>query len=80
MHYVAMRSHADIARALPAKEVAELCGVSIHTVRSWISRDSIPAEHWPAFRDRDLATLEDLVDARKTRGALTPKLPENLAA
>lgn len=70
MHYRFMRSHAEIVRAAGAEQVAEQQQVSIHTARSWILRDSIPAEHWQSFADHGWATLEDLAGyAAKRRAA-----------
>lgn len=59
-----MQTHSEIVkRAGPAEEVARARGVSIHTVRSWIKRDSIPAEHWLGFATTGVATLDDLAAA-----------------
>jgi len=70
MHYATMQTHSEIVkRAGPAEEVARARGVSIHTVRSWIKRDSIPAEHWLGFAAAGVATLDDLAAA----AARTPK-------
>lgn len=64
MHYRAMQTHADIVRnAGTAEEVARARRVSIHTVRSWIQRDSIPAEHWAGFVADNKATFKVLADA-----------------
>lgn len=63
-----MQTHADIVKAAgTAEEVARARNVSIHTVRSWIQRDSIPAEHWAAFASDGAATLEELAFAAATR-------------
>jgi len=45
--------------------------VSIHTVRSWMQRDSIPPEHWLALADAGLTTLDELALAarRASEGA-----------
>lgn len=61
-----MRSHAKIiADAEGPAAVQEICRAeSIHTVRSWAQRNSIPPEHWSALVARGLTTLEEL-----TRGA-----------
>lgn len=71
MHHGFMTTHADIVRsAAKAEAVASACGVSVHTVRSWITRDSIPAEHWATFAAADWATLDVLADAAaRKRGA-----------
>ena len=60
-----MRQHSQIIReAGKAELVAEKRGVSINTVRSWIQRDSIPADHWVGFVADKFATLEELAAAR----------------
>ena len=72
MHYAGMRNHSDIVRAAGGpEEVALSFGVSRHTVRSWIQRDSIPADQWTAFADRQIASLEELAGAaaRKRQAA-----------
>lgn len=55
------RSHADIIAAADCQRLAELRGTSIHTVRSWGQRNSIPSEHWPDIADAGFATLDELV-------------------
>ena len=56
--------HADIIRrAGPAEKVARDRGVSIHTVRSWIQRGRVPAEHWAGFVSDGWATFEELANA-----------------
>lgn len=62
-----MRTHADIIRSRPANAVSTALSVSLHTVRSWAQRNSIPAEHWAGIRDLEMATLEELADAAATR-------------
>lgn len=63
-----MRTHAEIvAAAGKPEEVALRRGVSVHTVRSWIQRDSIPADHWAAFAREGHATLDELADAAEAR-------------
>ena len=65
-----MASHSDIVkRAVTAEEVALANGVSVHTVRSWIQRNSIPAEMWAWFAREDHATLAELADAAAARKA-----------
>jgi uncharacterized protein YjcR len=72
-----MRTHSEIVSAAGRPEVvAEQRGVSVHTVRSWIQRDSIPAEHWAAFAGDDHATLKELADA----AARKREQPESAAA
>jgi hypothetical protein len=59
-----MRTHSDIvAAAGKPEEVALRRGVSVHTVRSWAQRNSIPAEHWAGFAADAVATLEELAIA-----------------
>ena len=56
-----MRTHSQIVKAAgTAEAVAEQRGVSVHTVRSWMQRDSIPAEHWAAFARNGWASLDEL--------------------
>ena len=46
MHNALMRNHSEIVKAITPGTLAELTGCSINTVRSWMGRNSIPAEHW----------------------------------
>ena len=55
-----MRSHTDILLKAGVAEVASERSVSIHTARSWATRDSIPAEHWQGFVRKGWASLEEL--------------------
>lgn len=56
-----MRTHSDIVSSAGSlEEVAQQRGVSLHTVRSWIARNSIPPEHWLAFVEAKYATLDEL--------------------
>lgn len=65
-----MRTHSDIvASAGKPEEVALRRGVSVHTVRSWIHRKSIPAEHWAGFAADGHATLDELAEAAASRRA-----------
>lgn len=64
-----MRTHADIIRSRPAAEVSTALGVSLHTVRSWAQRNSIPAEHWAGIRDLGIANLEELAEAAASRAS-----------
>ncbi len=47
--------------------MVDATGASTHTVRSWIQRDSIPAEHWKLFADNEWAKLEELAETVKPR-------------
>lgn len=77
-----MRTHAQIvAAAGKPEEVALRRGVSVHTVRSWIQRDSIPAEHWAGFADDGRATLEELAAAAAAKREAPPEdEPQDAAA
>ena len=56
-----MRSHHAIVKAAGAEKIAEALGIpSIHTVRSWIIRNRIPAEHWAGVASHGWASLEEL--------------------
>lgn len=74
-----MRDHPDIVRAAGIEAVAKATGASIHTVRSWIQRESVPAEHWKLFADHDWATLEELAETVKPRKPRSEE-PEAAAA
>lgn len=69
-----MRSHADIISSADDAAIASARGVSIHTVRSWKQRDSIPAEHWAGIATMRLATLEELATyaASKAKAGRSP--------
>jgi hypothetical protein len=57
-------THSEIVRrAGKAEAVALACGVSVHTVRSWIRRDSVPPDQWLNFSRLHYASLEDLAAA-----------------
>jgi hypothetical protein len=62
-----MREHGEIVRAAGIDAVASATGASIHTVRSWIQRESVPAEHWKLFAENEWATLEELAETIKPR-------------
>ena len=76
MHNGAMRSHSQIIRDVGAETVADRTDTSIHTVRSWAQRDSIPAVQWAWFASQGHATLEELA----TYAAQRPEKPESAAA
>jgi hypothetical protein len=62
-----MRTHSEIIGAADCDRLAELRGVSVHTVRSWGQRNSIPAEHWPALVEAEVTTLPELIAGVKPR-------------
>lgn len=65
-----MLTHADIVRkAGTPQEVADWRNVSIHTVRSWIARNSLPPDQWLAFAQAGHASLEELATAATARDA-----------
>lgn len=64
-----MRTHAQIVGALDAVSLAEKRGVSVHTVKSWVQRDSIPAEHWAGFVEDGHSSFEELAAGVKSRKA-----------
>lgn len=67
-----MKTHADIVAAADVLKLAADCGVSVHTVRSWGQRNSIPAEHWPVFVEAGKATLVELAAGVKPRARKAP--------
>jgi DNA-binding transcriptional regulator YiaG len=68
MHYAGMRSHSDIAKGQDtARQMSELLGVSVHTVRSWAQRDSIPPEYWSPLANANIASLNELAAAAAAR-------------
>jgi hypothetical protein len=58
-----MRSHAQIIRDAGGYDTVHR---RLHwdgkrdTVKSWVLRDSIPAEHWRAMVDQGLCSLDEL--------------------
>ena len=56
-----MRSHSEIIRKATASVVAELTGVKIHTVRSWVQRNSIPADQWATLVAEGHCTPDELM-------------------
>lgn len=63
-----MVTHSDIVkRAGPDAKIALARKVSIHTVRAWKQRDSIPAEHWAGFVADGIATYDELAEAAASR-------------
>jgi len=69
-----MRTHeAIITDAGGPKAVHERhqIGGSVHTVTSWHQRKRIPAEHWKAFAEAGLTTLDELASAVAGRRSAT---------
>lgn len=58
-----MRTHSDIIKPSDAEMLAEQLGVSVHTVRSWRQRDSIPGEYWDDLERLKVTTLKELAEA-----------------
>jgi hypothetical protein len=69
MHNGRMRSHSDIIRDSDTQAVAELTKASVHTVRSWVQRNSIPSEYWSALIDAGHCTADELIAAAASRRA-----------
>lgn len=63
MHNSGMRSHSQIVRDITPPKIADLTGSSIHTVRSWAQRDSIPSDHWLVLVSEGLCTGDELMRA-----------------
>lgn len=64
-----MRSHSEIIRSATAQTVSELTDTSIHTVRSWVQRDSIPSEYWAALIAAGHCAADELIDAAAAKRA-----------
>lgn len=61
-----MRSHAQIVSdAGKTEAIAIRLGISVHTVRSWVQRNSIPPAHWAGFAEAGWTTLSELADAKR---------------
>lgn len=70
MHYCVMRTHASILADAGIAKVQNAIPVeSVHTIRSWGQRGSIPAKHWAALANANLATLEELAIDAAARAA-----------
>lgn len=69
MHNGGMRSHSEIIRIATPQTVSDLTGTSIHTVRSWVQRDSIPSEYWAALIDAHHCSADELISAAASRRA-----------
>lgn len=69
-----MQSHSDIIRALGGyQKVAAICAVPDGTASSWVTRNSIPSDHWPALAASGVSI--DVLAATKPRRA-RPEPPE----
>lgn len=64
-----MRTHADIIRNAGEDAVHALTRASIHTIRSWVQRDSIPAPHWVTLVTAGHATADELMAAAAAKRA-----------
>jgi hypothetical protein len=69
MHNTAMRNHTDIIRTAGEAVVAGLTDASIHTVRSWAQRGSIPSKHWAVLVSNEHCTADELMAAAAKRAA-----------
>jgi hypothetical protein len=69
MHNSGMRSHSEIIRQVSAQTVSDLTDTSIHTVRSWGQRDSIPSEYWATLISAGKCTADELIHAAAARRA-----------
>ncbi|MGX7895503.1 hypothetical protein [Tsuneonella sp. HG222] len=58
-----MRTHSDIVRDAGAGRIATLTDKTIHAVRSWQQRNSIPSEYWQKLIAADLTTADELIAA-----------------
>lgn len=80
-----MRTHAEIISAAGAETVRSGLQLgSIHTVRSWAARNSIPAEHWAGLIALGMATSDELIAAAANRagcatGVEGPKRPDAIS-
>lgn len=68
-HSRGMNTHADIIRRAGFPRVLDLTGSSIHTVRSWVARDSIPAKWWKPLSEAGITSLDELADAASREAA-----------
>lgn len=75
------RSHAAIVSAAGNVErIVKLRGLSVHAVRSWIPRNSIPAEHWNSLVEDGIASLDELASAAAKPPRATSREPQSEAA
>ena len=64
-----MRTHSQIVTDATTAKLVEVTGCKYQTVKSWEVRNSIPAEHWQALIDSELAAADELIAAAATRAA-----------
>lgn len=64
-----MRSHSDIIRDAGELAVTSLTDASVHTVRSWVQRNSIPPKHWAALVGEGHCTADELMAAAAKKAA-----------
>lgn len=57
-----MKTHREIIADHGERELAALCGVSVHTVRSWKQRGKIPGKYWAPLSRGGKASLSELAD------------------
>lgn len=69
LHSGTMRNHTDIIVPSEVERIASATGKSVHTVRSWRQRGSIPAECWAKLAEMGVATLEELASNAPPRRA-----------
>lgn len=68
-----MRNHSDIIKPEMVDAVVAATGKSVHTVRSWRQRNSIPGQFWVTLSGMGLASLEELALA----AAASPPAPRD---
>jgi hypothetical protein len=61
MHNGAMRSHSEIVRKVGEADLVTLTGASVHTIRSWVQRDSIPPRFWELLVSKKHCTADELM-------------------
>ena len=54
-------------RLLSVRETAEMLGISIHTLYSWVSQRRIPFVKLGRRTEFDIKDLDDWIDENKTR-------------
>lgn len=64
-----MRTHAEIIRAAGEDVIVSLTKASVHTIRSWVQRDSIPAAQWATLVSAGHCTADELMTAAAAKRA-----------